>query len=174
MIMKRQQLTARERGIYSALAKPKIGYSTISNELKSILLDPFNDHPHVVVSPNTKDTLQVKNEKVLVRKILTRVDLGTIFSDIVCDYPTIKNKVGEHAFRYIVSGLGCVCRFTDSHKTMCGYTECVGLHTLHHSLQAKCGIMARQIAIDAQRRTTKVHAEEMVRGWGEVVLHPKP
>ena len=115
MIMKRQQLTARERGIYSALAKPKIGYSMISNELKSILFDPFNDHPNVVVSPNIKDTVQVKNEKVLVRKILTTVDLGTIFSDIVRDYLTIKNKVGERAFWYIVSGLGCVCRFTDSH-----------------------------------------------------------
>jgi len=157
LITKRQQLTAGERGIYWALATTKRGYSTISNELKSIF-----------VLPNTKDTLQVKNangDKVLVRKILTMVGLGTIFSDIVRDHPTIKNKVGEHAFWYIVSGLGCVCRFTDSHKTMCGCTECVGLHTLHHLLQAKCGIMARQIAIDAQRRTTKVHAEEMVRGW---------
>jgi hypothetical protein len=167
MITKRQQLTAGERGIYWVLAKTKRGYSTISNEMKSILLDAFNNHPHVVVSPNTKDTFQVKNadgEKVLVRKILTMVGLGTILSDIVRDHPTIKNKVGEHAFWYIVSGLGCVRRFTDSHKTMCGCTECVGLHTLHHSLQAKRSIMARQIAIDVQRCTTKARAEEMARG----------
>jgi len=101
MITKRQQLTSGERGIYWALAKTKRGYSTISNELKSMLLDAFNDHPHVVVSPNTKDTLQVKNadgETVLVRKILTMVGLGTIFSDIVRDNPAIKNKVGERAF----------------------------------------------------------------------------
>jgi hypothetical protein len=177
MITKRQQLMAGERGIYWALPKKKRGYSIISNELKSILLDAFNDHPHVVVSPNTKDVLQVKNadgENVLVRKILTMVGFGTIFSDIVRDHPTIKNKVGGRAFRYIVSSLGCVRRFTDSHKTMCGCMECVGLYTLHHSLQAKCGIMARQIAIDAQRRTTKARAEVMVRGWGEVALHPKP
>jgi hypothetical protein len=177
MITKRQQLTAGERGIYWALAKTKRGYSTISDELKSILLDAFNDHPHVVVSPNTKDVLQVKNadgEKVLVRKILTMVGIGTIFSDIVRDHPTVKNKVGERAFRYIVSSLGCVRRFTDSHKTMCGCTECVGLYTLHRSLQAKRGVMARQIAIDAQRRTTKARAEVMARGWGEVALHPKP
>jgi hypothetical protein len=142
-----------------------------------MLLDAFNNHPHVVVSPNTKDTLQVKNvdgETVLVRKILTMVGLGTIFSDIVRDNPTIKNKVGERAFWYIISGLGCVRRFTDSHKTMCGCTECVGLHTLHRSLQAKRGVIARQIAIDAQCRTTKARAEEMARGWGEVALHPKP
>ena len=146
MITKRQQLTAGERrGIYCALAKTKRGYLTISDKLKSILLEAFNNHPHVVVLPNTKDTLQVKNangEKVLVRKILTMVGLGTIFSNIVRDQPTIKNKVDERAFRYIVSGLGCVRRFTDSHKTMCGCTECVGLHTLHHLLQAKRGIMA--------------------------------
>ena len=142
MITKRQQLTAKERGVYWALAKKKRGYSIISDELKSILLDSFNDHPHVVVSPNTKDVLQVKNadgENVLVRKILTMVGIGTIFSDIVRDHPTIKNKVGERAFRYIVSSLGYVRRFTDSHKTMCGCTECVGLYlyTLHRSLQAK-------------------------------------
>ena len=141
------------------------------------MLDVFNGHPHVVVSPNTKDTLQVKNaneEKVLVRKILTMVGLGTILSDIVRDHPTIKNKVGERAFWYIVSELRCVCSFTDLHKTMCGCTECVGLHTLHCLMQAKRGVMARQIAIDVQRRTTKARAEEMARGWGEVALHPKP
>jgi hypothetical protein len=77
-----------------------------------------------------KDTLQVKNangEKMSVRKILTMVGLGTIFSDIVRDNSTIKNTVGERAFRYLISGLGCVRRFTHSHKTMCGCTECVGL-----------------------------------------------
>ena len=57
MITKRQQLTAGERRIYWALAKKKRGYSIISDKLKSILLDAFNDHPHVVVSPNTKDAL---------------------------------------------------------------------------------------------------------------------
>ena len=95
MITKRQQLTAGERGIYWALAKKKRGHSIISNELKSILLDAFNYHPHVVVLPNTKDVLQIKNadeENVLVRKILTMVGIGTIFSDIVQDHPTIKKS----------------------------------------------------------------------------------
>jgi hypothetical protein len=109
MITKRQQLTSGERGIYWALAKIKRGYSTISNELKSMLLDAFNDHPHVVVSPNTKDTLQVKNadgETVLVRKILTMVGLGTIFSDIVRDNPTIKNKWASGHFGTLLVVIG--------------------------------------------------------------------
>jgi hypothetical protein len=75
------------------------------------LIVAFNNHPHVVVSPNTKDTLQVKNadgEIVSARKILTMLGLGTIFSDIVRDYPTIKKTVGERAFQYLISGLGCV------------------------------------------------------------------
>ncbi len=49
-------------------------------------------------SSTTKDTLLVKNEdgvKVPVRKILTQVGLGTIFSDIVQDNPRIRNKVGR-------------------------------------------------------------------------------
>jgi hypothetical protein len=45
MITKRQQLTSGERGIYWALAKTKRGYSTISNELKSMLLDAFTTTP---------------------------------------------------------------------------------------------------------------------------------
>jgi hypothetical protein len=92
------------------------------------------------------------------------VGLSTIFLDIVRDNPTIKNKVGEHAFRYIVSGLGCVRQFTDWHKTMCRCTKCVGLQMLHHLPQAKHGVMHCQLAIDAQCCTTKMRAKEMTRG----------
>jgi hypothetical protein len=111
VIKKQRQLTAAVRGICWAPSKRKKGYSTINNKLQTLLIVAFNDHPHVVVSPNTKDTLQVKNangEKVLVRKILTMVGLGTIFSDIVRDNSTIKNTVGQRAFRYLISGLGCM------------------------------------------------------------------
>ena len=34
--------------------------------------------------------------------------------------------------------------------------------------------MHRQISIDLGRRTTKVRAAEMARGWGEVGWHPTP
>jgi hypothetical protein len=120
---------------------------------------------------------QVKNtngETIMARKILTMVGLGTIFSDIVRDHPTIKNKVGERAFRYIVSSLGSVRRFTDSHKMMYGCTLCISLQTLHRSLQAKRGVMHCKISIDLQRRTTKVNAKVIARGWGDGVLHPTP
>jgi hypothetical protein len=73
------------------------------------------------MSPNSKDTLQVKNadgENVMVSKIMTMVGMGTTFSDIVSDNPAIKNTVGERAFRCIVSGLGCVKQFTNSYKSM--------------------------------------------------------
>jgi hypothetical protein len=134
IIEKRRQLTAAERGKNWVLSKRKKGYSTINNELQTLLFVAFNDHPHVVVLPNTKDTLQVKNtdcEKVSVRKILAMVGLGTIFSDIVRDNPTIKNTVGKCAFCYLMSGNGCVRQFTHSHKSMCGCTKCVGLQMLH-------------------------------------------
>jgi hypothetical protein len=36
------------------------------------------------------------------------VGLGMIILDIIQDNLTIKNKVSERAFCYIVSGLGCV------------------------------------------------------------------
>ncbi len=117
LFKKRQQLTAGERGVHWALSKCKKGYSKIDKALRLLLVDAFNNHPHVVVSPNSKDTLQHKNEDgeiVLVQKVLTQVGLGSIFSDIVHKHPTIKNRVGKHAFRYIISGLGCVRCFMDS------------------------------------------------------------
>ena len=167
LIEKRRQLTSGLTGVYWALSERKKGYSKIDEELRLLLVDAFNNHPHVIVSPNSKDTLQHKNEDgeiVLVRKVLTQVGLGSMFSNIVHKNPTIKNRVGERAFRYIISGLGCVRRFTDLHKQMCGCTECVGLQSLFRSLQAKCGIMHRKFAIDSQRRTTKACTEEMARG----------
>ena len=135
IIEKHQQLSAGNKDISWALAKRKKGYSKINNAIRLLLVTAFYDHPHVIVSPNAKDTLQVKNadgKKVAVPKLLMQVGLGTIFSDIIKDNPTIKNKVGEHAFRYIISSLGSICCFTNSYKQMCGCTECVGLHTLHH------------------------------------------
>jgi hypothetical protein len=42
MIQKRQQLTNRERGVHWALTKAKKGYSTISLELKEMLLNAFH------------------------------------------------------------------------------------------------------------------------------------
>ena len=174
---KRRQLTARERDVYWSRTQSRKGYRRIGADLRSLLIAAFHDHPHVIVSPNAKDTMKVKNadgEKVEVRKILTMVGLGTIFSDIVRDNPTISKKVGERTFRYIISTLGCVRRFKESYKTMCGCTLCVGLQSMHHSLQVKRGMMHRKIAFDMQRRTTRAQAKEMSRGWGDVSLDPKP
>jgi hypothetical protein len=63
----------------------------------------FNDHTHVIMLPNANDLLHLKlknvnGKKVLVCKVLIHIR----------DNPTIKGKVVERAFRYIVSGLGCV------------------------------------------------------------------
>ncbi len=49
VIEKQCQLKAAERGIYWALSKRKKGYSTINNELRTLLIVAFIDHPHVVV-----------------------------------------------------------------------------------------------------------------------------
>ena len=93
-----------------------------------------------------------------------QVGLGTIFSNIVRDYVTIKGKVGECAFCYIVSSLGCVRHFTNSYKQMCSCTKCVGLNTLHHLLQAKCSVMHCQFSMDVWSHTRKAQTEEKVRG----------
>ncbi len=89
----------------------------INDALRTLLIVAFNNHPHVVVLPNAKATLQVMDanaEKVVVRKILMMVGFKTIFSDIICDNLTVKNRVGEHVFCYIVSGLRWMC--TPSHQ----------------------------------------------------------
>ncbi len=86
IIKKRRQLFAGEKGIYWALAKCKKGYSKINEVIRSLLVAAFSDRPHVIVSPDARDTLQLKNadgEKVAVPKLLTQVGFGTIFSDII-------------------------------------------------------------------------------------------
>jgi hypothetical protein len=163
LIEKCQQLSTGKADIFWALSKRKKGYSKIDEAIGLFLVEAFNDHPHVIVSPNARDTLQVKNadgKKVAVPKLLTQVCLGAIFSDIIKDNPTIKNKVGERAFCYIISGLGSVCCFTNSYKQMCGCTEFVGLYTLHCSLIVKCGVMHRQFAVDEQLCTSAAQATE--------------
>jgi hypothetical protein len=101
LIEKRRQLITFKSGVYWVLAKWKKRYSKISKELHQLLIDAFNDHPHVIMSPNAKDTLLAKDmdgENVSVQKILMQVGMGTILLDIVRDNPTIKHKVGEQAF----------------------------------------------------------------------------
>ena len=172
MMDKRGSLTAKEEGVYWARCKKKKGHRKIDDNLHHLLLAAFYDHPHAIISPNSKDTIMVRNKQV--RKIMLMVGLSTIFSDIVHANPIIKSRVGERAFRYIISALRCVRRFTNSHKTMCGCTLCVGLQMMHRSLQAKQGVIKCRIAIDMQSRTRKARAEEMSRGWGDPGLHPTP
>ncbi len=177
LIKKRWQLSAGKKGIFWALAKRKKWYSKINDVIRLLLVTAFNNHPHVIVSPNSRDTLQVKNadgKKAAVPKLLMQVGLRTIFSDIIKDNPTIKNKVGECAFRYIISGLGSIRCFTNSYKQMCGCTECVGLHTLHCLLLAKRGVTNLQFAVDVQHCTRATQATKKTSGWAAVAWHPKP
>jgi hypothetical protein len=177
LIEKCQQLSASKKGIFWALAKCKKGYSKIDDAIWLLLVTAFNNHPHIIVSPNARDTLQVKNadgKKVAVPKLLTQVSLGTIFSNIIMNNPTIKNMVGERAFRYIISGLGSVHCFTNSYKQMCSCMECVGLPTLHRLLLAKCGVMHRQFAVEVQHCTRAAQATKKASRWAAVALHPKP
>ena len=67
---RRRLLTAGETGAYWSRAQRRKGYTKIGGELRSLLIAAFHDHPHVIVSPNAKDTIKVKNsdgEKVGVR-----------------------------------------------------------------------------------------------------------
>jgi hypothetical protein len=71
LIHKRQQLSNGKRDINWVLAKRKKGFSKIDEELCLLLINTFNYHPHVIVSPNAKGTLLIKNgdrEKVAMRK----------------------------------------------------------------------------------------------------------
>jgi hypothetical protein len=57
LIKKRRQLSAGKKCIFWALAKHKKGYSKIDDAIRSLLVTAFNNHPHVIVSPNARDTL---------------------------------------------------------------------------------------------------------------------
>jgi hypothetical protein len=57
LIEKRQQLSTRKAGIFWVLSKCKKGYSKIDKAIRLFLVEAFNNHPHVIVSPNARDTL---------------------------------------------------------------------------------------------------------------------
>ncbi len=140
LIVKRRQLCAGEKGVYWALTKRKKGYYKIDKAVRLLLVAAFKDYPHIIVSLNGKDTLQLKNTngtKVPVLKVLMQVGLGTIFSDIVKNNPTIKNKVGERAFHYIISGLGRV------HHSLGCYVG--GISILARSLIIRRGFFPQRI-----------------------------
>jgi hypothetical protein len=104
LIEKRRQLSASKKGIFWALAKCKKGYSKINDAIRLLLVTVFNNHPHIILSPNARDTLQVKNadgKKVAVPKLLTQVGLGTIFSDIIKDNQ--QSKIMWVSVRYATS-----------------------------------------------------------------------
>jgi hypothetical protein len=116
----------------------------------SIRHSPYEYKCNTITTP---PYVNADGKKVAVPKLLTQVGLGTNFSDIIKDNPTIRNNVGEHVLRNIISGLGSVRCFTNSYKLMCGCTECVGPHTLHRLLLAKRSVMHCQFAVDGQHCT---------------------
>ena len=61
LIEKRQQLSTGKKGIYWARVKCKKGFCKINKAIQLMLIGAFNNHPHVIMSPNSKDTLQLKN-----------------------------------------------------------------------------------------------------------------
>jgi hypothetical protein len=61
LIKKRWQLSAGKKGVFWALAKGKKGYSKINKAIRLICITAFHDHPHIIMSQNSKDTLQLTN-----------------------------------------------------------------------------------------------------------------
>jgi hypothetical protein len=59
---KRARLMAEEKEVYWARCQRKKGYRKITDNLCLLLIAAFYDHPHVIVLPNSKDTVMVKND----------------------------------------------------------------------------------------------------------------
>ncbi len=57
LIEKHWQLSTGKKGIYWALTQCKKRYSKIDEALWLLLVAAFNNHPYVIVSLNTKETL---------------------------------------------------------------------------------------------------------------------
>jgi hypothetical protein len=110
---KHHQLTVGKKGIHWAMARHKKGYSTISNELRTLLIVAFNDHPHVIVLPNTKDTLQVCVVCVCWLVLwLERAVYNTKAYQSLLDVPTppknliTRNKTNYHPHRQSIGNHG--------------------------------------------------------------------
>ena len=149
---RRGKLSEREAGIcWSLLAKRK-GHRKVTGLVRKALFAWIRDHPRVVPSPITNDTLLVMNEatgqKERVGKLLLEIPVRELHNDLIelpppegrgGGLPEARDESGkivisETALRSLVAAMKILKPMTQRHKMMCGCEICIVIDQMQRSL----------------------------------------
>mmetsp|Transcript_5084 Transcript_5084/g.7971 ORF Transcript_5084/g.7971 Transcript_5084/m.7971 type:complete len:182 (+) Transcript_5084:2-547(+) len=142
----REALASNEdRKIMWSQLKKKKGYSKVSEQLRKELQEWILDHPSVVPSPITNETLLIADpdnptHKKRVAKLLLEISIRELHNDLLHEergLVTVRNEKGDvlisdTALRYLVPEQ--LRRMTKRHKQMCGCEVCIVANMLQASL----------------------------------------
>jgi hypothetical protein len=185
--VKRKSLSQKEKGLMWSRVKNRKGYSKISLSLRKSLLQWILDHPSVVPSPLSKDTLLVSNpdtgRKERVGKLLLEIPVRELHNDLLDERRGLKearNEKGEvlisdTALRYLLPKQ--IRKMTASHKQMCGCETCITIRSLHQSLNAYRARQLREMKkdlLDGLPLTQEIEEYEAKVFPNNSIWHSKP
>jgi hypothetical protein len=185
--VKRKSLSTKEKGLMWSCVKNRKGYSKVSLSLRKSLLQWILDHPSVVPSPISKDTLLVRNPdtgvKERVGKLLLEISVRELHNDLLDDKKGLKearNEKGEvlisdTALRYLLPKQ--IRKMTACHKQMCGCETCITVRSLQESLNSYRARQLREMKkdlLEGLRSKNEVEEYEAAVFPNNIAWHSKP
>ena len=145
---KRRRLPENKDGVSWSNVKSRKGYSKVSPEIRFIFLEWFMNHPNVVESPITNETLLVRNlvtgQKERVNKLLLQISIRELHNDMLLPPDeggfkeawdeTGKVRISDTAMRALLPEQAR--KMTPRHKQMCGCEVCIQIRLHQIDLNA--------------------------------------
>jgi hypothetical protein len=146
---KRRRLSENiDSGVSWSNVQSRKGYSKVSPEIRSKFLKWFMNHPNVIESPITNETILVHNlatgEKERVNKLLLQISIRELHNDMLLplDQGGFADawdengnvRISDTALRALLPEQAR--RMTPRHKQMCGCEVCIQIRSLQQSLNA--------------------------------------
>ena len=185
--VKRKALSVKEKGLMWSRVRNRKGYSKISLSLRKALFQWILDHPSIVPSPISKDTLLVRNPetglKERVGKLLLEIPVRELHNDLIDDKTGLKearNEKGEvlisdTALRYLLPKQ--IRKMTARHKQMCGCETCITMRSLQQSLNSYRARHLREMKkdlLEGASLLTEIEEYEATVFPKDTVWHGKP
>ena len=128
---------------WSSVEKRK-GYSKVSPKLRKRLFEWINNHPHIVNSPISNDTLLVPDpeqpgNRVRVSKLLLQISIRELHNDLLSDGPLGLAEAKDNDGKPLISDTALrallppnVRKMTEKYKQMCGWEPCISMTQLQN------------------------------------------
>jgi hypothetical protein len=146
--VKRKRLINQEQGVSWAVTKKRKGYSKITVEIREKLHHWIMNHPHVIDSPISNDTVLILNPdtnlKERVGKLLCEVSIRELHNDLIEEEVNGGLKeargvsgeviISDSALRYLLPVQ--MRPMTERHKQMCGCETCLTIRSHQRTLNS--------------------------------------